>query len=291
MIIMNNVYLENAMKKLNIKCKICLDTNKLWDNRGSIFAVLDGRGHYDIFNCHKCSNGWWAKCSWSNDTMFNDLPIFHREDTDINKRLVALSEKITLYNLMNNEMRPFTDAQKIVKIQNEKIPIVNKQEEEQKLDKQLEEQHILDKDSKCLWWYYMNETHKNVLKSEKVEIEIGKIADNISTCFQASGGNILAIASFLKNMKVELSRTITNGSFKKKQIEQQVDADNRVTYIILTIDNNIIEKEGSCSSCFGCSIKEYNLYINYKIVKPKNLASKIQCNEIISRDINLDITS
>ena len=98
---MNNIRLEDALKLCNISCKKCLDTKKLWKERGSILAALDGRGIYDIFHCNLCSSGHWMACSHSNIIMEGSIHVFHFDNNNDMERLDILINRIRQKEIEN----------------------------------------------------------------------------------------------------------------------------------------------------------------------------------------------
>lgn len=73
--------LIDLMKIFDIQCSRCLDTKILWTHRANVFfARMDGGGDYDFFNCDKCSNGHWNRCSHTKDIYINEIHIFHKND-------------------------------------------------------------------------------------------------------------------------------------------------------------------------------------------------------------------
>lgn len=68
-----------------IQCYYCIDTGKMWRERDSMFAQVDGRGKYDIRRCNKCSNGGWVECTHSqNNYTAGGIKLFRMDNITVN---------------------------------------------------------------------------------------------------------------------------------------------------------------------------------------------------------------
>ena len=92
--------LKFALKSLDIKCMMCLDTKKLWSRRHDYFDPLDEFKNYDMYNCHECSNGSFIKYNPTN----NIYPILCRNDNNINTRINILKPILSFIEDKKNEI-------------------------------------------------------------------------------------------------------------------------------------------------------------------------------------------
>jgi hypothetical protein len=254
----------DKMRILNIKCNTCLDTGKLWDIRKSMLSIIDGCGSYDIFNCHTCSDGKWLNYSWT-ILIINDITIFNKNDTSFEKKIFALN------TLINNKNK-----------QDEETNLIN--QEQSDMAQYLDDTIILDNNSKCIWWYYMNKNYNALIKKKHISYEINKIGDTIANWFIESQETIdtcidTCIIEFINYIKLDMKNDIIKSDINRK-IVKEIKTDNITTYIILIIHNSIIN-EPTCN-CFKNT--KYMLNINYKVIKPKNINAVNMCNEYILND-------
>jgi len=286
--------LENMVKMLDM-CSLCLGTKQRWAPRKGFLAAADGGGYYDIFRCPQCcENGHWTNCSWRNDMIINGFPIFEVDNNDpyIRIKLVKPLTNAKMLKNKENELKMLEiKINEDIKQQNLKLIDELKQKNNELNTKKEHEKEELDKISHPLWLYYKNESTTNEVNSGDVELEIGKIANNIIDCLNAAGGNVIEIANIIKNFKLNAGMTMCKSEINKTEIEQIKDSNGNVTYLILKLKNKIIISNSFIVKCFTCNSKRVLLDIKYKIIKPKNKAAKDLCDEIVSRGIDNDMNN
>ena len=106
--------LEELCKKCNVKCKKCLDTGKMWSQRGHWTAQFDGRGNYDKFRCNACSDGHWFDCSHTSNLYEGNIPIFHMNDNNEGSRRNIL---MPIYNKIQEKL----ELERLERLKKEKL--------------------------------------------------------------------------------------------------------------------------------------------------------------------------
>ena len=264
--------IEKYMKLLNIKCSRCLDTKILWvDRKNVFFARLDGGGDYDIFNCDRCSNSWWNRCSRDKEIWVNNIRIFHVADGDWH-----------VLETLKKLVKPILDKQKEDDLNN-KINILTHENNE----RESEQQQEYDNNPQPLWLYYKKDNINKEIKSVDIEIEIGKIANRVYEVIKASNGDITEIGNLINELKMDLKISMESSTTNKKEIKQFKDANNKFTYVIFTFSNEIIASECECYEWCGFSSNKTKYSLDYVVYKPKNKAAQTVCDNHMSKNIIL----
>jgi hypothetical protein len=175
---------------------------------------------------------------------------------------------------MNRRISVLIQLIKQKEISDAEMKLIN--EEQSDMAHYVDEQVILDNTQDCLWWYYINENFNNYLTRKQLLKHIDIIISNITRDFISTGGREVDIKEFIKHITTILISTSTS-PMKVQEIDIIKDAEDKSIYIIVSINNSIIEEVG----CLICNKKKYLLDINYKIIKPKNKSATKHCNDLL----------
>lgn len=245
--------MANMGRKLsvfNIKCQKCLDSGRLWKER-DILEKVDGLGSYAIYNCNECSDGSFISVEKRNELYFNNKPIVH-VDCFIHEK----EEVIDKYYFRNKYS----------------VSDDNRSYEEAPL------------------WY---DSKKDIIKinidKKNVKIAIEHIVNELSRALSLSESNLLELKEFIENLTIDINLSVSDKEINKEEYKQFIDANGKQTFLLLEISNIINNTTCFAVSCCNFSSRVSTLYINYRILKPKNEAAINICNNLMSEKIMVDL--
>lgn len=260
---MNQVLLDK-MKLLNIKCSKCLDTQVLWKKIKSKIGLI---------YCNKCKNGKFIKYLESNKMKKNNIPIFYDENNRLECRIKILDQ--VLNKNINIEISEDLVEDNIIEYDNDED---DKKSEIRDTRSTSKNNNYVDIPlyQESTWLYFKEEYFDQEVATNNLKFEIGKVAENIMNSVEMSGGNILDMGLFIKNIIINVSETLQEIETNYKEIKKLQDLHGTPIYIFIDISNKFVY-----SNCFDylCCQNLIHLNIKYKIMKPKNYEALKICNE------------
>jgi hypothetical protein len=283
-----NELIKELVSRCTISCCRCLDIKKLWKSRDSSFAWMDGRGWYDIINCDKCSDGGWLYCSSVNRIVEFGVTIQARD----NDFLEAIKERIStiiwyilpiiIQKDKENKDREAKEIEKKLKL---KIDEEQKIQDEIELEKKVENEMndgrtepLFDEDLSKDFIYTTDTIHIN--------IELGKIINQVSSAVKAHGGDFLELANLIKNLKIDIDYSNDILKVNKNVCQKSKNLRGYPIYFIMKTTLENINESCSLLEYCGCKNTQTKIVMKYIIMRPKNIVARDICDKTIS-----DITS
>jgi len=131
-------------------------------------------------------------------------------------------------------------------------------------------------------------TEKNNVSLKKVtadlKVEVGNIVNKCKEVVEAHGGNILALASLLKSIEMNIS------SCEQETHQDQVfceEMDGRFMYV--KVENNSKVKKVSMIGVFAYNQYDLDIDIHFYVLKPENEAAIEQCKTIVNQVARQDM--
>lgn len=288
---MSQLSLKELCKKAGITCSKCLDTGKLWKNRGA-FAHLDGRGFFDIIRCNSCSDGGWLNCSQTDKIYVSDICIFHKDDNNEATRISIVNK---IYNkIQENEKRikEQLEIEHLKKLQqereeqkqleDEKIRQQEIKNDQERKQKESVEQQMNDGSDQPLYGESIDDSFSTITEHIHIQGELGKLIDKVSTAIQAYGGDLLSLADVVKNIKIDLDMKSEDEKIEKTKCCQSTKKDGFPVYLFLKIQ--IHNESSSCTllEWCGCSNIVSKITVKYMVLFPKNKVAKKECDDGVS---------
>jgi hypothetical protein len=271
---MSQLSLDELCKKCEIKCSRCLDTGKLWKPRGHWTAQLDGRGGFDLFRCPSCSDGHWFSCNHNSDIYEGGIKLFHYDDNSESLRRNYLIDMLTKIELKQQQVKEHLENERI---KNTQI----KNDEEHKIKENVEKQ-MNDGSDQPLYGESMDDTFSTITEHIHIQGELGKLIDKVSTAIQAYGGDLLSLASAVKDIKIDLDIKSEEEKIEKTKCCQSTKKDGFPVYLFLKV--KIHNESSSCKllEWCGCDSVVSKITVKYMVLFPKNKVAKKECDDGIS---------
>jgi hypothetical protein len=280
---LNNERNRSIMKVVNkINCFKCLDTQRLWRDRDNLpFAALDGRGYYDLFNCNECRNGHWASCSWSNDIFLDNFRVYHLNNYDVHDRLtqmykVSFSEKYKVLEENPIVEEPQNVVDKVIVHDNDVKNENNNNENDNEND---------NENKIPSWWICENNTLSQELDNVKLDIAVGKLADDVFNIIKAYGGDFISIAKAAKDLTLNLGLNLEKTNNTNESLHQIKNDDNTYTYISIKLEKKIDNVKTGIADRLGFAKDKISIESTYYLFKPKNSLAQNLCDEMMNKKI------
>jgi len=307
---MNCLTLKDICEKCDIKCLKCLDTGKAWLPRKHWTAQLDGGGAFDLFRCPDCSDGHWYSCSHSSDIYEGGIKVFNLGDNNEGPRIAALKDILYKIEQKEKEVKEYLNNQRIEnenrererkereereererkereRLENERIENDKrkKQEEAQRFAKQNKEdieKQMNDGSDKPLYGESLEDTFSSTTEKLHIQAEIGKLLDKVSNSIKAYGGDLMSLASLVKDIKIDMDMKSEEENTEKTKCCQSTIEKGYPVYLFLKV---LINKElSSCNLLEWCGYSKLSskITMKYMILFPKNNVAKKECDDGIS---------
>jgi hypothetical protein len=131
-------------------------------------------------------------------------------------------------------------------------------------------------------------TEKNNVSVKKVttdlKVEVGNIVDKCKEVVEAHGGNVLALASLLRSIEMNIS------SCEQETHQDQVlceEMDGRFIYV--KVENHSTVKKVSMIGVFAYNQYDLDIDIHFYVLKPDNEAAIEQCKTIVNQIARQDM--
>lgn len=280
-----------------IKCFICLDTNKLWKNRSNLpFDAWDGRGSYDIIKCNSCSDGAWLQCSRSNNIIINNHPIFNHNNKNIDERIMYLKTKCKVQKEQLKSNRVILDEEnntlaKSNSTDNLILPIKEESKiKEESIVELVKVVPTISNDSPK-WKISLKRKLIKDLTSIKIDIALQQLASDITKIIAGCSGDIIALPSLVENMTFSISGTIENSTDENHSI-RKIDLENGgEMFIELNFSKGIVTEDSICC-WYQSHFNRTKLIVDVLIYEPENdVAMKICENKmstVVAQIMELD---
>lgn len=273
--------IEIVNKCLNhIKCLCCLDTRKILFESESWFG-----GTYEEFSCPACTG--------SRDRKDSHHEIYHckvngrQVPYNGGDRNIGYSRVQQLCEIYKNDYQK-TDLlmeEKERQIRAAELEAETMRIENERLVRQAQE---AEEKNKPQWEFMDDKELMKEINSAEVEVNISQLVEDVSRLMATAAGNLTALPSFLKDIKLTLKYYWGNENSKNNSVSKIKDDSGETVYIKFEY-KKITEETKVASGFFRTNVasKKEFLWVSYFIAKPTkgNKAAEKICEDLMNTTI------
>lgn len=240
--------IQTLLKRCNISCIKCLDTQKLWLSRPESEYRRDGRGQYELISCNECADGRRIRLYNSRpDKDENGSVIFNKMDRNLKARVEELNKLLTDKDIMKREWE---------KMERQARKAIGENENAQNTTPDDVDVDINDPEPK---WY----------RNDEIEREYSK-----DTPFDEIANDILSN----ENMKVDDTINLKEILMAKLKKPMQTVRKDHDLFILIKIAYKKPSKGLKGLFCCCTGLMDEIRSVKIRIMKPKNVTAFDECH-------------
>jgi hypothetical protein len=135
------------------------------------------------------------------------------------------------------------------------------------------------------WWICENNTLSQELDNVKLDIAVGKLADDVFNIIKAYGGDFISIAKAAKDLTLNLGLNLEKTNNTNESLHQIKNDDNTYTYISIKLEKKIDNVKTGIADRLGFAKDKISIESTYYLFKPKNSLAQNLCDEMMNKKI------